>query len=77
MEEGYFDFFSDCIEPILLRNGFEQKNWLIDNNTFISFFVYNKYFRQIMLVYYNSCWYLKYPVKLKHKWFTKKTLYEV
>ena len=76
MEEGDFDFFRDCIEPILLRNGFEQKSWLIENNKFISF-VY-KYFKQ-MVVYYNSGWlsihtvhHLYYPVKLKHNWFTKK-----
>ena len=76
MEEGDFDFFRDCIEPILLRNGFEQKSWLIENNKFISF-VY-KYFKQ-MVVYYNSGWlaihivhHLYYPVKHKHKWFTKK-----
>lgn len=74
MEEGDFDYWSDIALPILLRNGFVNKSWRIEYNKFTEFvYEHNVNF----MVYESSSLLdvnvriLKYPVKLKHRWFTK------
>ena len=75
MEEGDFDYWSDIALPILMRNGFVNKSWRVDYNRFIEYvYEHNVNF----MVYAGSTLLdvnvhiLKYPVKLKHRWFTKK-----
>lgn len=74
MEEGDFDFWCDIALPILLRNGFVNKSWKIDGNKFTEFvYEHNVNF---MVYEYSTLLdgdvrVLKYPVKLKHRWFTK------
>ena len=74
MEEGDFDYWNDIALPILLKNGFVNKSWRIDYNRFTEFvYEHNVNF----MVYETSSLLdvnvriLKYPVKLKHRWFTK------
>ena len=74
MEEGDFNYWFDIALPILLRNGFVNKSWHSDYNKFIeyvyehnvNFMVYE--FSSLLDVNVRI---LKYPVKLKHRWFTK------
>ena len=75
MEEGDFDYWNDIALPILLKNGFVNKSWHIDYTKFtefvyehnVNFMVYEGF----SLFHINDVRILKYPVKLKHRWFTK------
>ena len=74
MEEGDFDYWNDIALPILLRNGFVNKSWHIESNK-ITEYVYE---HNVNFMVYETSFLidvnvriLKYPVKLKHRWFTK------
>lgn len=74
MEEGDFDYWLDIALPILLRNGFVNKSWRIDYNRFTEFvYEHNVNFMvyEVSSLLYMNVRILKYPVKLKHRWFTK------
>lgn len=74
MEEGDFDYWLDIALPILLRNGFVNKSWRIDYNRFTEFvYEHNVNFMvyEVSSLLYVNVRILKYPVKLKHRWFTK------
>lgn len=74
MEEGDFDYWNDIALPILLKNGFVNKSWHIDSNKFTEFV----YKHNVNFMVYETSFLLdvnvrilKYPVKLKHRLFTK------
>ena len=78
MEEGDFNFFWDCIFPLLKNNNFIDNTFKTESQKWFQyvhpecskFQVYNHYW--FSSLFYDSDKYIcKYPI-LKHRWFTKK-----